>query len=141
MLAGRQQDALECFKLFYTALGRVSNIDAEFCDVPLQYPSGLPQGAHYTIAQLLNLIATEKGIIGASAPPALVLSVLPYRLLTEFTAAWVKLQVSEWDAAVDLAPFFRSSEPSPQYAVKAMVYHSILLKVLLTWIQVTTLRT
>ena len=77
MLAGQQQDALECFKLFHTALGKASNIDAEFCDVPLQYPSGLPPGAHNTIAHLLNLIATEKGIIGASEPPALVLSVLP----------------------------------------------------------------
>ena len=123
MVAGLQHDALECCKLSHTALGSPSGTDAMFLDEPFQYPSGVPEDVHFGISQVLYQIATVKGSIGNRAPAVLVLSVLPYRLLTETDAVWVNLCVSEWDDAIDLTPFFRRWEPNPEYKVKAVVYH------------------
>ena len=52
-----------------------------------------------------------------------MLSVLPYRLHTETKAEWVNLAISEWDAAIDLSPFFNRTQPSGEYYVKAVIYH------------------
>ena len=103
--------------------GSPKGTDAMFLDQPLQYPSDLPKDVHFGINQVLNQIATMKGIIGNLAPAVLVLSVLPYTLLTETDAVWVDLRISEWDATIDLAPFFNREQPNREYKVKAVVYH------------------
>ena len=94
MLAGRQTDILECFKLFHTALGSPCNTECWFLEDPLTYPCNCPNGVLIGIGQLLNIIAADKGVIANSVPATLVLSILPYRLVTETDAVWVHLRVS-----------------------------------------------
>ena len=72
MLAGLQHDdALECWKLFHTALGSPGNDDAIFWDEPFPFPIQLPQDVHIGISILLNQIATvnyaAKGSIAVRA--------------------------------------------------------------------------
>ena len=122
MLAGWANDALDCFKLFHTALGSPCNADCWFHEDSLTYPSDLPNGVHMGIGQLLTIIAEKKGVIANNVPAVLVLSILPYALVTEAEAAWMDICVSEWDATIDLAPFFQCGGHS-EFTVKAVVYH------------------
>ena len=122
MLAGWANDALDCFKLFHTALGSPCNADCWFHEDSLTYPSDLPNGVHMGIGQLLTIIAEKKGVIANNVPAVLVLSILPYALVTEAEAAWMDICVSELDATIDLAPFFQCGGHS-EFTVKAVVYH------------------
>ena len=123
MIAGCQFDALECFTLFHHALGSPNNDACWFFDQHLQYPSGFDENVHIGISLVLNQMATLKGLIRNSAPATLALSVLPFRLHTETKAEWINLAISEWDAAIDLSPFFNRTQPIGEYYVKAVIYH------------------
>ena len=123
MIAGRQFDAVECFKLFHNALGSPNDLSCYFLDVVLQYPRDYPKDVHYGISQVLYQIAAATGHIRNTPPPTLVLSVLPYLLRTETDAEWVDLTISGWDVPIDLAPFFRHGAADANYYVKAVVYH------------------
>ena len=129
MIAGWPCDAMECLKLFHKALGRPNNEDCWFIEEQLHYPSGIPKDARSEISQVLHQIASSKGAILDNSPKTLVLSILPYMLRTDDSDAeqldgeWVTATFTEWDAAVNLAPFFRSNPPCSEYHVKAVVYH------------------
>ena len=129
MIAGWPCDAMECLKLFHKALGSPNNEDCWLIEEQLHYPSGIPKDARSEISQVLHQIASSKGAILDNSPKTLVLSILPYMLRTddsdaeELDGEWVTATFTEWDAAVDLAPFFRNNPPCSEYHVKAVVYH------------------
>ena len=129
MIAGWPCDAMECLKLFHKALGSPNNEDCWLIEEQLHYPSGIPKDARSEISQVLHQIASSKGAILDNSPKTLVLSILPYMLCTddsdteELDGEWVTATFTEWDAVVDLAPFFRNNPPCSEYHVKAVVYH------------------
>ena len=129
MIAGWPCDAMECLKLFHKALGSPNNEDCWLIEEQLHYPSGIPKDARSEISQVLHQIASSKGAILDNSPKTLVLSILPYMLrpdegdAEELDGEWVTATFTEWDAAVDLAPFFRNNPPCSEYHVKAVVYH------------------
>ena len=75
------------------------------------------------MAQVLEHTAHEDVTIADFCPATLMLSVLPYKLLTETHAVWRNLQISEWDRTADLSRFFTGQHSCTEYRVKAVIYH------------------
>ena len=128
MIAGWQNDAKECFKVFHEALGSPGNSECRVITESFQYPGQLPDDGCAGIDQMLSSVALQKGAILDDPPHTLVLSILPYRTEgdpsdSDSEREWVNLAIVGWDAAIDLSPFFRERLPCSEYIVKAMVYH------------------
>ena len=95
---------------------------------PSQYVESLPEDVVIGVASLWNLIAECNGVVTALPPKTFIISLLPYRMVTEADAVWVNLEVSGWDAHIDLSPFFHGRASTVDdwccaYVVKAVIYH------------------
>ena len=125
MIAGRQSDAMDCVHILYDS---VSGPRKESCWLTppqqmLRYPVGVHDGLHIGIAQLLQIVQPEEPLHLPSPPETLLLSILPYKLLTDTEAHWVNMVISGWDDLVNMARFFSEGTDRTRYAVKAVMYH------------------
>ena len=116
MIAGRQNDAMDCFYIFCDSAGLSPG---PLCWIPkpeqiLQYPQ---------VAQLVHMLQGSEPVTVSVAPQTFVLAIAPYRMVNETDAEWVVATVSGWDEPVDMSPFCQDHSNCTEYMVKAVVFH------------------